>query len=280
MYNCRTVYQRQVHLTLKFHIPPTGNKCQQHVKINFILCASEFILHPDKWENEISTNKPFIDLDGMYRIWNILISELPSVNSSVNFFIIGILGPTYAYTSTGIDMKRLLRKFAKGAPNERRTGYALLYSMLERHSTLWKEHQKVHYCIRQTLTVRLYLQNANPNQFQIPHHRVLQTIFTHFHVKRPRQSMLPQNPESRNLSWTPKPRTPLVQLCRKINLNRYWTLSRLTLVLCLWTMRLSCKNRLPDVLRSLTQILLLFTIRLSRKNQPLKVSWSLNQMLI
>ena len=64
----RTVYQRQVHLTLKFYIPPTGNKCQQHVKINFILCASEFILHPDKWESEISTNKPFVDLDGIYPI--------------------------------------------------------------------------------------------------------------------------------------------------------------------------------------------------------------------
>lgn len=64
----RTVYQHQVHLILKFHIPPTGTKCQQHVKINFILCASEFILHPDKWEREISTNKPFVDLDGTYPI--------------------------------------------------------------------------------------------------------------------------------------------------------------------------------------------------------------------
>jgi hypothetical protein len=53
------------------------------------------------------------------------------------FIMVGILGPTFPYTSTGYDLARLFRKFAKSSKNDSRTEYLLFYETLETYSYSW-----------------------------------------------------------------------------------------------------------------------------------------------
>ena len=62
--------------------------------------------------------------------------------------MIGILGPTFPYTSTGFDLIQLFRKFTKAPKDDSRTGYSLLYGTLESYSHSWMEHYNSYYPTR------------------------------------------------------------------------------------------------------------------------------------
>jgi len=60
------IYQRQVYLTLEFLVPASSHDDpDKHIKIHFILAASEFLLHPDDWASHFWAYQPFVNVEGI-----------------------------------------------------------------------------------------------------------------------------------------------------------------------------------------------------------------------
>jgi hypothetical protein len=153
------LFQRQSHVILQY---------EQSIK-HFILCPSGLFggARDNNLKIHSAASHCFVD-----------IQSLPETLGPQHFAIIGILGPSISYTSTGQALKSGFRLLALGREGNNHRGYDLAYQCLMEYSNAWKEEKKVEYRNREPLKARKVIkpQEASNRQGRVAGWRRRQPI--------------------------------------------------------------------------------------------------------